>query len=85
MAGTHPRGASRAYRWPCLEAAISLAPKMGSDGLDEMQAELLGYRTAIFSDLAFRHHRLTGGRERDRLRAQSVLGRASWYMGYRPT
>ena len=55
VAGTHPRGASRAYRWPCLEGALSLEPKMGWDGLDEMQAELLGYRTAIFTDLAFRH------------------------------
>jgi len=85
VAGTHPRGASRAYRWPCLEAALTLEPKMGWDGLDEVQADLLGYRTRIFTDIGFRHHRLTGGRERDRLRAQSVMGEASWYMGYRPT
>lgn len=85
VAGTHPRGASRAYRWPCVQAALTLEPKMGWDGLDEVQADLLGYRTQIFTDIGFRHHRLTGGRERDRLRAQSVMGEASWYMGYRPT
>lgn len=85
VAGTHPRGASRAYRWPCVQAALTLEPKMGWDGLDEVQADLLGYRTQIFTDIGFRHHRATGGRERDRLRAQSVLGEASWYMGYRPT
>jgi glycosyltransferase involved in cell wall biosynthesis len=85
VTGTHPRGASRAYRWACVQAALTLEPKMGWDGLDEVQAELMGYRTKIFTDIGFRHHRLTGGRERDRLRAQSVLGQASWYMGYRPS
>ncbi|MCW3001751.1 MAG: glycosyltransferase family 2 protein [Conexibacter sp.] len=85
VAGTHPRGASRAYRWDCFEASGRLEPKMGWDGLDEVQASMLGYRTAIFTDFGFRHHRATGGRERDRLRASSVLGHASWYMGYRPS
>jgi poly-beta-1,6-N-acetyl-D-glucosamine synthase len=85
VAGTHPRGASRAYRWDCFQESNLLEPKMGWDGLDEVQASLLGYRTAIFTDFGFRHHRLTGGRERDRLRANTVLGSASWYMGYRPT
>jgi glycosyltransferase involved in cell wall biosynthesis len=85
VAGTHPRGASRAYRWLCFEESNKLEPKMGWDGLDEVQASLLGYRTAIFTDFGFRHHRLTGGRESDRLRASSVLGHASYYMGYRPS
>jgi glycosyltransferase involved in cell wall biosynthesis len=85
VAGTHPRGASRAYRRVCFEESNKLEPKMGWDGLDEVQASLLGYRTAIFTDFGFRHHRATGGRERDRLRASSVLGHASWYMGYRPS
>jgi glycosyltransferase involved in cell wall biosynthesis len=85
VAATHPRGASRAYRWECYEAALGLEPKMGWDGLDEVLASVLGYRTAIFTDFGFRHHRPLGGREQDRLRAQSVMGRASWYMGYRPS
>jgi biofilm PGA synthesis N-glycosyltransferase PgaC len=85
VAGSHPRGASRAYRWACHREALKLEPKMGWDGLDEVQASLLGYRTAIFNDFGFRHHRATGGRERDRMRASAVLGSASWYMGYRPT
>jgi biofilm PGA synthesis N-glycosyltransferase PgaC len=85
VAGSHPRGASRAYRWECLQEAAKLEPKMGWDGLDEVQASLLGYRTQIFTDIGFKHHRPVGGRERGKLRAQSVMGRASWYMGYRPS
>jgi poly-beta-1,6-N-acetyl-D-glucosamine synthase len=82
---SHPRGATRAYRWPCFEASLALEPKMGWDGLDEVRAHLMGYRTVCFTDIGFRHHRPMGGRERGRLRAASVLGRASWYMGYRPS
>jgi glycosyltransferase involved in cell wall biosynthesis len=85
VAETHPRGASRAYRWECLQASLSLEPKMGWDGLDEVQASMNGYETRVFLDIGFRHHRPMGGRERGRLRAGSVLGRASWYMGYRPS
>ena len=82
---THPRGASRAYRWACVEDLMALEPRMGWDGLDEVKVALRGFRTRQFADLAFRHHRAEGGRERHRLRARALSGRASWYMGYRPS
>jgi glycosyltransferase involved in cell wall biosynthesis len=82
---THPRGASRAYRWPCLQDVMEFESKMGWDGLDEVKARLRGFRTAAFVDLPFKHHRATGGREHNRLRHQSAQGRAAWYMGYRPS
>lgn len=78
-------GASRAYRRQCLPVLDELEPKMGWDGLDELKAQLRGFRTETFSDLRFDHHRPEGGRERGRLQARSVQGRASWYMGYRPS
>jgi biofilm PGA synthesis N-glycosyltransferase PgaC len=85
VAPTHPRGASRAYRWECYLESNKLEPKMGWDGLDEVQASLLGYRTAVLNDIGFRHHRPVGGRERNRFRASAVIGQASHYMGYRPS
>lgn len=84
VAGSHPRGASRAYRWELLPEVFILEPELGWDGVDEVMAELLGYRTEGFKDLGFRHHRRVGERE-GRLRAGSALGRQGWYMGYRPT
>ena len=84
VSGSHPRGASRAYRWPLLEDVFALEPEMGWDGVDEVMAELRGYRTAGFTDFGFRHHRKVGERE-GRLRAGSALGRQAWYMGYRPS
>jgi glycosyltransferase involved in cell wall biosynthesis len=84
VAGSHPRGASRAYRWALLEDVRALEPEMGWDGVDEVMAELRGYTTAGFHEFGFRHHRKVGERD-GKLRAGSLLGRQAWYMGYRPT
>jgi glycosyltransferase involved in cell wall biosynthesis len=84
VAGSHPRGASRAYRWALRDMVFELEPEMGWDGVDEVMAELRGYTTAGFTEFGFRHHRKVGERD-GRLRAGSLLGRQAWYMGYRPS
>jgi glycosyltransferase involved in cell wall biosynthesis len=78
-------GATRAYRSDCLADVEALEPCMGWDGLDEIRVQLRGLRTQAFIDLPFRHHRPEGGRELTSLHQGEALGRASWYMGYRPT
>lgn len=84
-AASHPRGASRAYRWDLVADIRALEPRMGWDGIDEIKANLRGYRTQQFPELVFRHYRPEGGRERHRLRAKAVSGRAAYFMGYRPS
>jgi biofilm PGA synthesis N-glycosyltransferase PgaC len=78
-------GASRAYRSDCLPDVLALEPRMGWDGLDELSVQLKGWTTRSFVDLPFRHHRPEGGREHSSLHHGEALGRASWYMGYRPS
>lgn len=78
-------GASRAYRVDCVPDLMWLAPRMGWDGLDEVKVQLRGFRTETFVDLPFRHNRPEGGREISTLHQGEALGRASWYMGYRPS
>ena len=78
-------GASRAYCWSALDDVFALEPRMGWDGLDEVRVQLRGMRTETFLDLPFRHHRPEGGREHSTLHHGAALGRASWYMGYRPS
>jgi glycosyltransferase involved in cell wall biosynthesis len=78
-------GATRAYRSDCVPELMELEPCMGWDGLDEIHAQLRGMRTQTFVDLPFRHHRAEGGRELTSLHHGEALGRASWYMGYRPS
>jgi glycosyltransferase involved in cell wall biosynthesis len=78
-------GATRAYRRECLADLAALEPCMGWDGLDEISVQLRGMRTQTFVDLPFRHHRPEGGRELSSLHQGDALGRAAWYMGYRPS
>jgi poly-beta-1,6-N-acetyl-D-glucosamine synthase len=78
-------GATRAYRSDCLGDLMALELCMGWDGLDEVSVQLRGLRTQTFVDLPFRHHRPEGGREVSSLHQGEALGRAAWYMGYRPS
>ena len=78
-------GATRAYRSDCVPDLMELEPCMGWDGLDEIRVQLRGLRTQTFVDLPFRHHRAEGGRELTSLHHGDAMGRASWYMGYRPS
>jgi hypothetical protein len=84
-AATTVWGATRAYRASCLPDVLALEPCMGWDGLDELSVQVRGFRTQAFVDLPFRHHRPEGGRELSSLHQGEALGRASWYMGYRPS
>jgi glycosyltransferase involved in cell wall biosynthesis len=85
VTGDHVWGASRAYRWAVLPVVIPLVPRMGWDGIDQLKANVAGWRTATFKDLPFYHHRPEGTRDGTARRARVNQGRASYYMGYRPT
>lgn len=78
-------GASRAYRRDCVDDLFAFEPCMGWDGLDELRVQLRGFKTETFVELPFRHNRPEGGRELTSLHQGAALGRASWYMGYRPS
>lgn len=83
VARGHVRGAVRAYRRECLAQVVPLEERVGWDGIDELKAAVLGWRTEMLADLAFFHHRPLGlrdGKPAARWRAQ---GEASYYMGYR--
>jgi poly-beta-1,6-N-acetyl-D-glucosamine synthase len=83
MTGGSVWGASRAYRWACLQAVLPLEESMGWDGIDALKANLHGWETRTLTDLPFRHHRLEGERDGARRRAWAAQGRASHFMGYR--
>ena len=73
----------RAYRRACLTAVLPLDKHRGWDGVDVVQAELLGWGTLVAGDLGFRHHRAIGARDGSRLRAWAGEGSAAYSMGYR--
>jgi poly-beta-1,6-N-acetyl-D-glucosamine synthase len=76
-------GATRAYRWDCLQDVWPLEERLGWDGLDELQATVRGWTTATLLDLPFRHHRRVGQRDGRRRVFWDAEGRLAHYMGYR--
>ncbi len=79
----HVRGATKIYRKACWEAIGGLWPAAGWDTIDEVKANMLGWKTRSFEDLRLIHHRLTGSADgllRDRLKHGSVC----FTCGYHP-
>jgi GT2 family glycosyltransferase len=85
VTGTSVEGSCRAWRWSCLEQLVPLDERIGWDGLDEIRANTLGWRTETFRDLPIYHHRTMGERDPSRFAAWSAQGEAAYYMGYRPS
>jgi poly-beta-1,6-N-acetyl-D-glucosamine synthase len=56
----HVRGANKIYRRACWEAIGGLMPAPGWDTVDEVKANMLGWKTYSFVDLRVIHHRPTG-------------------------
>jgi glycosyltransferase involved in cell wall biosynthesis len=79
----HVRGATKIYRRECWEAIGGLWPAPGWDTIDEVKANMMGWKTYAFKELQLFHHRLTGLEEglfRDRVKH----GVACYVSGYHP-
>jgi poly-beta-1,6-N-acetyl-D-glucosamine synthase len=79
----HVRGATKIYKRECWDAIGGLWRAPGWDTIDEVKANMLGWRTYAFPDLHLIHHRFTGSEEglfRDRVKH----GVACYISGYHP-
>lgn len=79
----HVRGATKIYRRACWEAIGGLWPASGWDTIDEVKANMMGWKTYAFPELPLVHHRITGTEEglyRDRVKH----GVACYVSGYHP-
>ena len=79
----HVRGATKIYRRSCWEAIGGLWRAPGWDTIDEVKANMLGWRSCSFGELRVVHHRLTGSADgvlRDRIKH----GLACYVSGYHP-
>lgn len=81
----HVRGATRAYRWQCLQDVTPLEERMGWDGIDELKAEARGWRIRCLPGVRFLHHRGLGERERSNWSKWVAQGDMAHFMGYRPS
>lgn len=79
----HVRGATKIYRRGCWEAIGGLLRAPGWDTLDEVKANMLGWRTRSFSDYHVLQHRITGGAD-GAWKNFVKNGRANYISGYHP-
>jgi glycosyltransferase involved in cell wall biosynthesis len=79
----HVRGGTKIYRRDCWEAIGGLWVGPGSDTIDEVKANMLGWTSRSFPDLLIHHHRVTGSTSG--LWGAAVKdGRADYVSGYHP-
>jgi glycosyltransferase involved in cell wall biosynthesis len=83
VTGSTVWGAARAYRRECLQEVLPLEQRMGWDGVDEFRANARGWKTEVYQDLPFCHHRREGQRDGSARRARFAQGQAARYLGYR--
>ena len=79
----HVRGGAKVYRRSCWDAIGGLFVGPGSDAIDEVKGNMLGWSSRSFFELEMHHHRYTGatyghfgGAVKD--------GRADYVCGYHP-
>jgi poly-beta-1,6-N-acetyl-D-glucosamine synthase len=77
-------GATRAYRWACLQDVLPLEERHGWDGIDQLKARARGWRTRTFTDVPFRHHRKEGSHDGSAWAHWVANGDTAHFMGYRP-
>lgn len=79
----HVRGGAKIFRRACWSAIGGLWVGPGSDCLDEVKANMLGWSTMSFDDLQLNHHRFTGSAY-GAWGGTVKLGIASYVAGYHP-
>lgn len=79
----HVRGASKIYRRECWDGLGGLVTAPGWDTIDEVKAQMLGWRTETLQDLVLIHHRFTGAADGS-WRNWVKNGRGSYISGYHP-
>jgi biofilm PGA synthesis N-glycosyltransferase PgaC len=79
----HVRGATKIYRKACWEAIGGLLRAPGWDTIDELKANMLGWKTQSFRDIPLRHHRYTGTAD-GTWKNYVKFGLANYITGYHP-
>jgi len=79
----HVRGATKIYRRACWDTIAPLVKAPGWDTIDEVSANLHGWKTRTFADLTLIQHKPTGSAD-GRWRNSFKNGRANYVTGYHP-
>jgi len=79
----HVRGGLKLYKVQCWKDIGGMEFKMGYDTIDEVKANMLGWKTRSFKDIEALHHRPTGKRM-GTFKWHFYLGKDHYVAGYHP-
>jgi len=79
----HTRGPLKTYRIECLSDIGGMESSIGWDTVDEIKANMLGWKTRSFPELKIIHYRRTQTAS-GALNGMKNIGKASYYCGYHP-
>jgi len=79
----HVRGATKCFRRECFEQIGGLYIGLGWDTIDEVKAEMLGWKIRSFEDLKVIQHRITGFNS-GWLKRWWIFGKVCYILGYHP-
>ena len=79
----HVRGATKIYKRECWDAIGGLLQAPGWDTLDEVKANMLGWKSQTFAELKVVHYRYTGAAD-GQWKTYIKYGRANYISGYHP-
>jgi len=79
----HVRGATKIYRCAAWEAIAGLLPSPGWDTLDELKANMLGWKSCSFTELKVLQLKPTGSAD-GKWKNWFKNGRANYVTGYHP-
>jgi glycosyltransferase involved in cell wall biosynthesis len=77
----HTRGQTKVYRKTCFEDIDGLLAVWGWDAIDEIRAQMKGWKTRTYPELRLRHHRPMGSAEGS-LKGIAKQGEVSYFLGY---
>ena len=79
----HVRGATKIYRRECWEAIGGLPIMPGWETIDEVLANMFGWKTCTFDQPVLIHHRITGGAF-GAFQSNLTCGAGCYFVGYHP-
>jgi len=79
----HVRGASKIYRRDCWEVIGGIEVTVGWDTIDEVKANMFGWKTKTFEDIEIIQNKMTGSAD-GQLKNYIKNGKANYICGYHP-
>lgn len=84
MPDDHVRGPAKMYKRACWDEIGGLPSVLGWDTLDELKAQVMGWKTRSYKDLVLIHYKPIGYKQKKIVKREVKAGERQHYLGYLP-